>query len=66
MRPLPAAPAVVLHCTSACPPACAAPSLSAQYASGMVKTMRTVVAEEGAGALLTGVGATAAGYFVQG
>ena len=32
----------------------------------MVGTFRQVVAEEGAGALLTGLGPTAAGYFLQG
>mmetsp|Transcript_17805 Transcript_17805/g.38872 ORF Transcript_17805/g.38872 Transcript_17805/m.38872 type:complete len:323 (+) Transcript_17805:110-1078(+) len=34
--------------------------------SGLVSGMRTIVAEEGAGALTTGLGATAFGYFVQG
>lgn len=37
-----------------------------KYNKGMVSGFRTVIAEEGAGALLTGLGATAAGYFVQG
>lgn len=32
----------------------------------MIGGFRTIVAEEGAGALATGLGATAAGYFVQG
>mmetsp|Transcript_8598 Transcript_8598/g.21156 ORF Transcript_8598/g.21156 Transcript_8598/m.21156 type:complete len:287 (-) Transcript_8598:133-993(-) len=36
-----------------------------QY-NGLVSGMRTIVAEEGAGALTTGLGATAFGYFVQG
>lgn len=30
----------------------------------MVSGFKTVIAEEGAGALLTGLGATAVGYFV--
>mmetsp|Transcript_8599 Transcript_8599/g.21158 ORF Transcript_8599/g.21158 Transcript_8599/m.21158 type:complete len:320 (-) Transcript_8599:133-1092(-) len=34
--------------------------------NGLVSGMRTIVAEEGAGALTTGLGATAFGYFVQG
>jgi len=34
--------------------------------TGLVSGFRTIVAEEGAGALTTGLGATAAGYFVQG
>jgi len=34
--------------------------------SGMGSGFRTVIKEEGARALLTGIGATAAGYFVQG
>lgn len=38
----------------------------AKYNKGLVSGVRTVVASEGAGALLTGLGATAAGYFVQG
>lgn len=37
-----------------------------KYSGGMVKTFRNVVATEGAGVLTTGLGATAAGYFVQG
>jgi solute carrier family 25 phosphate transporter 3 len=37
-----------------------------KYGSGFVGTLRKIVAEEGAGALTTGLGATAAGYFVQG
>jgi solute carrier family 25 phosphate transporter 3 len=37
-----------------------------KYNSGLVGGFRTIIAEEGAGALLTGFGATAAGYFVQG
>lgn len=32
----------------------------------MIGTFRQVIATEGAGALLTGLGATASGYFVQG
>ncbi|RMZ77641.1 hypothetical protein DV738_g4291, partial [Chaetothyriales sp. CBS 135597] len=38
----------------------------AKYTKGMIGTFRQVVAEEGAGALLTGFGPTAAGYFLQG
>lgn len=37
-----------------------------KYNSGMISAFRSVVASEGAGALATGLGATAAGYFVQG
>ena len=37
-----------------------------KYSGGMIKTFRTIVAEEGAGVLATGVTATAVGYFVQG
>jgi solute carrier family 25 phosphate transporter 3 len=37
-----------------------------KYNRGMLASFRTVVAEEGAGALLTGFGPTAAGYFLQG
>jgi solute carrier family 25 phosphate transporter 3 len=37
-----------------------------KYTTGLVGTFRRVVAEEGMGALSTGLGATAAGYFVQG
>jgi solute carrier family 25 phosphate transporter 3 len=37
-----------------------------KYNSGFIGTFRQVIAAEGAGALLTGVGATAAGYAVQG
>ena len=36
------------------------------YNKGMIGTFRQVVAKEGAGALLTGFGPTAAGYFLQG
>ncbi|ORY79458.1 mitochondrial phosphate carrier protein [Protomyces lactucae-debilis] len=36
------------------------------YNKGMVSGFRTVIAKEGAGALLTGFGPTAAGYFLQG
>merc|ERR1711934_1201404 len=36
------------------------------YNSGLIGGMRQVIATEGSGALWTGVGATAAGYFVQG
>jgi len=37
-----------------------------KYNSGLVGGFRQVIAEEGAGALATGLGPTAAGYFVQG
>ena len=37
-----------------------------QYNSGLIGGFRTIIAEEGAGALATGLGATAAGYFIQG
>jgi len=37
-----------------------------KYNSGFIGTFRRVVAAEGPGALLTGLGATATGYFVQG
>ena len=37
-----------------------------KYSGGMLGTFKKVVAEEGMGALTTGLGATAAGYFVQG
>lgn len=37
-----------------------------KYNKGFIGTFRQVIAAEGAGALLTGLGATAAGYFVQG
>ena len=37
-----------------------------KYNSGLIGGMRQVVAEEGAMALTTGLGATASGYFVQG
>lgn len=37
-----------------------------KYNKGFIGTFRQVVSQEGAGALLTGLGATAAGYFVQG
>jgi solute carrier family 25 phosphate transporter 3 len=36
------------------------------YNKGMVDGFKKVVANEGAGALLTGLGATAVGYFIQG
>jgi solute carrier family 25 phosphate transporter 3 len=36
------------------------------YNKGMIGGFRQVIAAEGAGALLTGLGATATGYFVQG
>ncbi|KAI9808211.1 MAG: mitochondrial phosphate carrier protein [Sarcosagium campestre] len=36
------------------------------YNKGMIGGFRTVIAKEGAGALLTGFGPTAAGYFLQG
>jgi len=38
----------------------------AKYNSGMVGGFRTVIAEEGASALATGLGATGVGYFIQG
>jgi len=37
-----------------------------KYNAGMLSGFRTVIAEEGAGALATGLGPTAVGYFVQG
>jgi len=37
-----------------------------KYTQGLVGTFRRVIAEEGMAALSTGLGATAAGYFVQG
>jgi len=37
-----------------------------KYNKGMLGTFRDVVSSEGAGVLATGLGATAAGYFVQG
>jgi hypothetical protein len=36
------------------------------YNKGMVDGFKKVIANEGAGALLTGLGATAVGYFIQG
>merc|ERR1711935_570235 len=39
---------------------------SVKYNSGLIGGFRTIIAEEGSMALLTGLGATAAGYFVQG
>jgi len=39
---------------------------SVKYSTGLAGTFRIIVAEEGASALLTGLGATAVGYFVQG
>lgn len=39
---------------------------SAKYNQGMVAAFKQVIAAEGAGALLTGLGATCGGYFVQG
>ena len=36
------------------------------YNRGLIGGFRTVIAKEGAGALLTGFGPTAAGYFLQG
>ncbi|RMD44936.1 hypothetical protein DV735_g184, partial [Chaetothyriales sp. CBS 134920] len=38
----------------------------AKYQKGMIGTFKQVISEEGAGALLTGFGPTAAGYFLQG
>lgn len=37
-----------------------------KYNKGMLGTFKQILAEEGAGALKSGLGATAAGYFVQG
>lgn len=37
-----------------------------KYNKGLLGSGRMIIAEEGAGALLSGLGATAAGYFVQG
>ena len=37
-----------------------------KYNKGFIGTFRQVISTEGAGALLTGLGATATGYFVQG
>jgi solute carrier family 25 phosphate transporter 3 len=37
-----------------------------KYSSGFVGGFKQVIAEEGAGALLTGLGPTAQGYFIQG
>ena len=37
-----------------------------KYNSGLIGGFKTVIAEEGSGALLTGLGATVGGYFVQG
>jgi len=37
-----------------------------KYSSGMIGSFRQIVAAEGAGALASGLGATALGYFVQG
>jgi solute carrier family 25 phosphate transporter 3 len=38
----------------------------AKYNKGMINAFKQVVASEGGATLLTGFGATAAGYFVQG
>ena len=38
----------------------------ATYQKGMIGTFRQVIAKDGASALLTGFGPTAAGYFLQG
>ncbi len=38
----------------------------AKYNKGMIGGFRQVIAGEGAGALLTGFGPTASGYFIQG
>jgi solute carrier family 25 phosphate transporter 3 len=38
----------------------------AKYCNGLIGGFKTIIAEEGSGALLTGLGATAGGYFVQG
>jgi solute carrier family 25 phosphate transporter 3 len=38
----------------------------AKYNTGLVGGFKTIIAEEGSGALLTGLGATAGGYFIQG
>lgn len=37
-----------------------------KYNKGMIGGFRQVIAGEGAGALLTGLGPTASGYFIQG
>merc|ERR1740139_1856398 len=37
-----------------------------QYNGGLIKGFKQVIAEEGAGALSTGLGATVGGYFIQG
>jgi hypothetical protein len=37
-----------------------------KYSKGMIGTFRQIIAEEGAGALLTGFGPTVVGYFIQG
>ncbi len=37
-----------------------------KYNKGMIAGFRQVIAGEGAGALLTGFGPTASGYFIQG
>jgi hypothetical protein len=37
-----------------------------KYNKGMIGTFKQIIAEEGAGALLTGFGPTVVGYFVQG
>jgi len=37
-----------------------------KYNSGLIGGFRQVIAEEGAGALATGLGPTATGYFIQG
>lgn len=39
---------------------------SAKYNKGMVQGFKQIAAEEGSGALLTGLGPTAVGYFIQG
>mmetsp|Transcript_2792 Transcript_2792/g.5749 ORF Transcript_2792/g.5749 Transcript_2792/m.5749 type:complete len:334 (-) Transcript_2792:66-1067(-) len=38
----------------------------AKYNTGLIGGFKTIIKEEGAGALLTGLGATAGGYFIQG
>ena len=39
---------------------------SAKYNQGLIGGFKTIIKEEGSGALLTGLGATAGGYFIQG
>lgn len=39
---------------------------SVKYNKGMIGGFKQVIAEEGVGALATGLGPTAVGYFIQG